>query len=85
MEWTVVTVIIALVGLFAVVIPPITKLTKSMTELTVGIKELTNDLERFEAGNKDAHKRIWEHESKQDDKLGDHEKRIVVLEHDVKE
>lgn len=82
MEWTVVTVIIALVGLFAVVIPPITKLTKSMTELTVGIKELTNDLERLEAGNKDAHRRIWEHETKQDETLGDHEKRIVVLEHD---
>lgn len=82
MEWTVVTVIIALVGLFAVVIPPITKLTKSMTELTVGIKELTNDLQRLESGNKDAHRRIWEHEQKQDETLGDHEKRIVVLEHD---
>lgn len=82
MEWTVVTVIIALVGLFAVVIPPITKLTRSMTELTVGIEELTNDLEKFESGNKDAHRRIWEHETKQDETLGDHEKRIVVLEHD---
>jgi predicted PurR-regulated permease PerM len=86
MEWTVVTVLIALVGLFAVVIPPITKLTKSMTELTVGIKELTSDLTRLENGNKDAHRRIWEHESKQDDTLGDHEKRITILEHeDIKE
>ena len=82
MEWTVVTVIIALVGLFAVVIPPITKLTKSMTELTMGIKELTEDLTKLESGNKDAHRRIWEHETKQDETIGDHEKRIVVLEHD---
>ena len=82
MEWTVVTVIIALVGLFAVVIPPITKLTKSMTELTMSIKELTNDFQKLESGNKDAHRRLWEHETKQDETIGDHEKRIVVLEHD---
>ena len=82
MEWTGVTVIIALVGLFAVVIPPITKLTKSMTELTMGIKELTEDLTKLESGNKDAHRRIWEHESKQDEKLGNHEQRITILEHD---
>lgn len=80
MEWTVVTVVIALVGLFAVVIPPITKLTKSMTELTMGINTLTDDLSKFESGNKDAHRRIWEHESKQDEKLGNHEQRIFILE-----
>lgn len=82
MEWTVVTVVIALVGLFAVVIPPITKLTKSMTELTMGINTLTDDLSKLETGNKDAHRKLWEHESKQDEKLGNHEQRIFILEHE---
>ena len=82
MEWTVGPVIIALVGLFAVVIPPVTKLTKSMTELTVCVRELTDDLNKLENGNKDAHRRLWEHESKQDEKIGNHEQRITILEHD---
>ena len=53
-----------------------------MTELTVNIKALTDDLDKLESGNKDAHRRLWEHETKQDETLGDHEKRIFVLEHD---
>ena len=38
MEWTTVTVIIALVGLGAAIIKPIVSLTRSITELTIQVK-----------------------------------------------
>lgn len=82
MEWTVVTVIIALVGLFSVVIPPSTKLTKAMTELTDEIKHLSLDLNKLESKNNEDHKELWEHNDKQDERIENHEQRIIILEHD---
>lgn len=80
MEWTVVTVIIALVGLFAAVGAPIIRQTRTMTKLDSTMENLSDKLVQLESKNADSHRRIWEHNEKQDETLQDHEIRIVKLE-----
>lgn len=69
MEWTVVTVIIALVGLFMTVGKPIISLNGSITHLQDAINELREDVKVL-TGRTDS----------QEEKLQDHEKRISILE-----
>lgn len=80
MEWTVVSVIIALVGLFLAVGAPIIRQTKTMTKLDTTMETLSEKLTSLESKNTDAHRRIWEHNEEQDKQLHDHEIRIVKLE-----
>lgn len=69
MEWTVVTVIIALVGLFMTVGKPIITLNGSITHLQDAIDELREDI-RVLTGRTD----------NQEERLQDHETRISILE-----
>ena len=69
MEWTVVTVIIALVGLFMTVGKPIISLNGSITHLQDAINELREDIKVL-TGRTD----------NQEEKLQDHETRISILE-----
>ena len=55
MEWEVVTVIIALVGLLTTVTKPIMKLTKTITELNDTCQNLEERMEKFENHNHDSH------------------------------
>ena len=80
MEWTVVTVIVVIVGLIISVATPLVKSTKAMTELTVNVKALNETLEKLEVQNKDEHKDFQEQLDEHDDKLADHETRITVIE-----
>lgn len=69
MEWTVVTVIIALVGLFMTVGKPVITLNSSITHLQDAIDELREDIKVL-TGRTDS----------QEEKLQDHETRISILE-----
>lgn len=69
MEWTVVTVIIALVGLFMTVGKPIITLNGSITHLQDAIEEFREDIKVL-TGRTD----------RQEEKLQDHETRISILE-----
>ena len=80
MEWTVVSVIIALVGLFAAVGAPIIRQTRTMTKLDSTMENLSSKLVQLESKNSDAHARIWTHNEKQDEQIHNHEIRIVKLE-----
>ena len=80
MEWTVVTVIVVIVGLIISVATPLVKSTKAMTELTVNIKVLNEQLEKIENGNDEDHKDFQEQLDEHDDKIADHETRITVIE-----
>lgn len=82
-EWTIVTVIIALVGLFLAVGAPIIRQTKTMTKLDTTMSTLSEKLTELEDKNSDAHRRIWDHNSEQDKQLHGHEIRIVKLEDKV--
>lgn len=92
MEWTVVTVIIALAGLVAAISTPVIKgikekaietkeNTQAMTELTMSIKNLSQKLIMLENNNTQAHRRIWEHNDKQDKILEGLSKTVTILEH----
>ena len=86
-EWTVITVIIALVGLGVTIGGPLLKLNTSITTLTVALGDLrgdvnknTLDIENHKKDSHESHKRLWEHEGKQDKQIANHEGRISVLE-----
>ena len=80
-EWGVVVVIIALVGLFATVIPPIVKLTKAITELTTTMRVMDRQVTELTTTNKESHQRLWDKNEEQDETINDHEIRIGILEH----
>lgn len=80
MEWTTVTVIIALVGLGAAIIRPIVSLTQSITKLTVVVEGMSAELKQQKQHTKESHQRIWTHNDEQDKTLEDHERRIGNLE-----
>lgn len=80
MEWTVVTVLIALAGFGAAVVKPITNLTRSITTLTVVVQRMQSDLAAEAEHRKESHRRIWAHSGEQDERLNDHERRIGHLE-----
>lgn len=69
MEWIVVTVIIALVGLFMTVGKPIVTLDSSITRLQDAIDELREDI-----------KVLTSRTDNQEERLQDHETRISILE-----
>lgn len=79
-EWEVVGVLVVLVGLFFTVGKPIFSLITAIEKLTNICNELNRKFEKFEIDNKQSHRRIWEHNTMQDERINDHEKRIHVLE-----
>lgn len=89
MEWTVVTVLIAIVGLFATVGKPVVDLNKNLAALNAALDRLEEKMEtqekELEAQKKsahDSHVKLWNHNDQQDKQLSDHERRIGILEHD---
>lgn len=87
MEWGVVTVLIALVGLFLTVGTPILKLNANIVKLNCTMEAIQEKTDRNEKELKeqklhdhDAHQRLWEHNEEQDKKLSEHERRIGYLE-----
>lgn len=79
-EWTVVTVLVALVGLFVTVARPILNLNNTITRLSENVERLEAQLTELSAHNADAHRRLWERADAQSRRLEDHETRLTVLE-----
>lgn len=80
MEWTVVTVIIALVGLFAAVAGPMLKLNSTIVKLITRMDAFQDGLEGFKGRYTN---QIQECKRTHDDlynKVDDHEHRITILE-----
>ena len=87
MEWIVVTVIIALVGLFLTVGTPIIRLNKNIVTLNVNLehyrKELAEQkqaLKEQRESAKESHSKLWVKNSEQDKQLADHELRLKMAE-----
>lgn len=83
MTWEIFTGITVLIGFLISIIGPFTKLTKTMTELTISVQALKEVVEELGVKNNEAHKRIWGHNDEQDERLDDHEKRIMKVEYDI--
>jgi uncharacterized membrane protein (DUF106 family) len=80
MEWTVVTVIVVLCGLIAVIAKPLLSFNTTVTKLKDSVDSLNKEIERIAEKNDESHDRLWDKTKVMDDKIGDHETRIVVLE-----
>lgn len=79
-QWDIVTVLAAVVGLFAAVGAPVIKLNATMTRLSTLVENLEKKVEKQAAESKESHRRLWAYNDSQDEKLNDHEKRITILE-----
>ena len=74
----------SILGVGVTVVKPILQVVKSMTALNESIKALTEKFNRFEMNNHDDHKRIWQHNEKQDEVIQEHGERILLLESEIK-
>ena len=90
-EWGVVGVLIALAGLIALLVKPMLSLTRSITELTENVKslksdtsDLTDTIKELTTDNAASHRRIWDELDGQNGKLADHDKRLAIVEHTIK-
>lgn len=86
-EWTVVTVIIAIIGLVGTVAVPLSKNTKAMTQLSEKINHLVyrmdkdeGELSDFKNKSADKHRLIFDRLSEHQKSLINHESRIYALE-----
>jgi len=79
-EWTVITVLIAVVGLLVTVTAPVIKLMGTITRLSCSVEDLRGDIETLTSKNAQSHTRLWEHNKEQDLKISGHEGRIGTLE-----
>lgn len=79
-EWTVVTVLIAIVGLFVTVAKPIVGLNNNITRLSENVERLEGKLAELGERNSDTHRRLWDRGDEQAQRIEDHETRISVLE-----
>lgn len=80
-EWSVVTVIVALLGLLATVVKPLLTLNTSIVKLTAQMESLCRDMAEFATSNTENHRRIWNRIDDHKDVLDDHGRRIDHLEH----
>lgn len=80
MEWTVVGVIVVLVGLVTAIVTPMIRLNTSITKLTCAVDNFQKNLDELTQKNADSHARLWRHNVDQDKILNDHETRICVIE-----
>ena len=81
MEWTVVTVVIALVGFLISVTKPILSLNAAITRLTASAERLEKRLEELSRKNHTTHERLFQGQERQNAAINGHEVRLSVLEH----
>ena len=80
MEWTVVGVLVVLIGLIVSIVRPLLKWNTSLTENTMAIKGLTDSIKGNEQINAEEHIALRCVCDKQGEKLNEHDTRITVLE-----
>ena len=72
-EWTVVGVVVVLVGLIGSVSGPLIKLNSNITKLTVAVDNFQRALDKLEGENRESHKIFYK-------RLAQHEQRLKALE-----
>ena len=80
MTWEIFLGIVALVGFIISVATPLMKLSKTMTELNINMQNLNKAMNVLTTNNTESHRRIWQHNEEQDEKIENHEKRITKIE-----
>ena len=87
MEWTVITVLVVVVGLISSIIKPLLTLNKTLvvlnittTDLGTKVSSLDNQIKELTDNNSKGHARLWDQEAEQDKTINEHELRITELE-----
>ena len=57
------------------------KLNTSITKLNASVDVLKNAIDKIDKDNEKSHKRIWDHNDEQDERIEAHEKRLNSIEH----
>ena len=84
-EWGVIQTVAAVIALFVTVGAPVLKLNAAITRQSVLLSSLDEQLKQISKEKTEAHKRLWAHNTKQDDAIANHEARIKVLENEREE
>ena len=83
MTWEIVLGVAALAGLVAsfagICVKVVVPLTKSIVMLNENVKQLCEKFSSFDKDNTKSHRRLWEHNEKQDEMLEEHAKRLHDL------
>ena len=82
-EWTVVTVLIAIIGLFFTVGKPVIKLNTSLVTLNARLERMEKESEKESTRNEESHKGMQKEIAENEHAINDHERRIGILEHDT--
>lgn len=83
MEWTTVTVLVVLAGLFATIGAPIIKLVITLTRLNVLLDALYKEHNENVCKNQEAHNKLVAQNDEQEKHLDNHEFRIAATEQKV--
>ena len=83
MEWTIVGVVVVLVGLVGAFAKPLLSWNTNLTENTMAIRGLTDSIKGNEKSNADEHLAMRDELEKHCDTLGRHETDIAVLKEKV--
>ena len=78
-EWLIFKDIVVIVGLIITVTTPLLKLNTSITELKTLLESVVKKVETIDSNNTNSHRRLWEHNTEQDQVLQSHERRLHDL------
>lgn len=78
-EWTVVTVLAVLVGLFLSVGKPIINLNSNITKLNTNLENIQKQQDKYEKDNEHEHDRIWKNLNEKDKAISKHSMRLHDL------
>lgn len=73
-------IVISLIGLIFTIISAVWKLSKTITECTDAVKNLTVRIDNMDTSNEKDHIEMWEKIEKCDTDIADHETRLALLE-----
>lgn len=73
-------IVLTLIGLIITIIGSAWKLSSTITECIVAIKDLTERIDRMDTDNEKDHNEMWEKIEKHDTDIADHEIRLALLE-----
>lgn len=79
-KYEVASVVVALITTAITIGAPVIKLNTAITRLICKLDKLGDDFSNLETRNHESHRRIWEHNEEQDEKLADHETRLKIIE-----
>lgn len=78
-DWDIVKDIVVLAGLIVTVTTPLLKLNTSITQLKALLDSVAKNVQENDKSNSANHKRLWEHNTEQDEILQNHEMRLHDL------